>query len=65
MHWHEMQQSNIYLGIYIIEYYFFWKNQGVTSYCLADADAPAYACAPSRLCGSLAQGPSSPTLESS
>jgi hypothetical protein len=20
-----MQQSNIYLGIYIIEYYFFWK----------------------------------------
>jgi hypothetical protein len=25
-----MQQSNIYLGIYIIEYYFFWKNQGVT-----------------------------------
>jgi hypothetical protein len=32
MHWHEMQQSNIYLGIYIIEYYFFWKNQGVTAY---------------------------------
>jgi hypothetical protein len=31
MHRHEMQQSNIYLGIYIIEYYFFWKNQGVTS----------------------------------
>jgi hypothetical protein len=30
MHRHEMQQSNIYLGIYIIEYYFFWKNQGVT-----------------------------------
>jgi hypothetical protein len=30
MHQHEMQQSNIYLGIYIIEYYFFWKNQGVT-----------------------------------
>jgi hypothetical protein len=26
-----MQQSNIYLGIYIIEYYFFWKNQGVTA----------------------------------
>jgi hypothetical protein len=25
MHRHEMQQSNIYLGIYIIEYYFFWK----------------------------------------
>ena len=31
MHRYEMQQSNIYLGIYIIEYYFFWKNQGVTS----------------------------------
>jgi hypothetical protein len=31
MHRHEMQQSNIYLGIYIIEYYFFWKNQGVTA----------------------------------
>jgi hypothetical protein len=31
MHRHEMQQSNIYLGIYIIEYYFFWKNQGVTT----------------------------------
>jgi hypothetical protein len=30
MHQHEMQQSNIYLGIYIIGYYFFWKNQGVT-----------------------------------
>jgi hypothetical protein len=30
MHRHKMQQSNIYLGIYIIEYYFFWKNQGVT-----------------------------------
>jgi hypothetical protein len=30
MHRHEMQQSNIYLDIYIIEYYFFWKNQGVT-----------------------------------
>jgi hypothetical protein len=30
MHRHEMQQLNIYLGIYIIEYYFFWKNQGVT-----------------------------------
>jgi hypothetical protein len=30
MHRHEMQQSNIYLGIYIIGYYFFWKNQGVT-----------------------------------
>jgi hypothetical protein len=30
MHRHEMQQSNIYLCIYIIEYYFFWKNQGVT-----------------------------------
>jgi hypothetical protein len=28
---HEMQQSNIYLGIYIIGYYFFWKNQGVTA----------------------------------
>jgi hypothetical protein len=26
-----MQQSNIYLGIYIIKYYFFWKNQGVTT----------------------------------
>jgi hypothetical protein len=25
MHRHEMQQSNIYLGIYIIVYYFFWK----------------------------------------
>jgi hypothetical protein len=32
MHRHEMQQSNIYLGTYIIEYYFFWKNQGVTSF---------------------------------
>jgi hypothetical protein len=32
MHRHEMQQSNIYLGIYIIEYYFFWKNQGVTEH---------------------------------
>jgi hypothetical protein len=31
MHRHEMQQSNIYLGIYIKEYYFFSKNQGVTS----------------------------------
>jgi hypothetical protein len=30
MHRHEMQQSNIYLGIYIIGYYFCWKNQGVT-----------------------------------
>jgi hypothetical protein len=30
MHQNEMQQSNIYLGIYIIGYYFFWKNQGVT-----------------------------------
>jgi hypothetical protein len=30
MHRHEMQQSNIYLGIYIIGYYFVWKNQGVT-----------------------------------
>jgi hypothetical protein len=27
MHRHEMQQSNIYLGIQIIEYYFFWKNR--------------------------------------
>jgi hypothetical protein len=25
MHRHEMQQSNIYLGIYIIDYYLFWK----------------------------------------
>jgi hypothetical protein len=25
MHQHEMQQSNIYLGIYIIDYYLFWK----------------------------------------
>jgi hypothetical protein len=25
MHRHEMQQSNIYLGIYIIVFYFFWK----------------------------------------
>jgi hypothetical protein len=25
MHQHEMQQSNIYLGIYIIVFYFFWK----------------------------------------
>jgi hypothetical protein len=33
MHRHEMQQSNIYLGIYIIGYYFFWKNQGVTRKC--------------------------------
>jgi hypothetical protein len=32
MHRHEMQQLNIYLGIYIIEYYFFWKNQGVTKW---------------------------------
>jgi hypothetical protein len=26
MHRHEMQQSNIYLNMYIIEYYSFWKN---------------------------------------
>jgi hypothetical protein len=25
MHQHEMQQSIIYLGIYIIVFYFFWK----------------------------------------
>jgi hypothetical protein len=25
MHRHEMQQSNIYLGIYIIDYNLFWK----------------------------------------
>jgi hypothetical protein len=25
MHQHEMQQSNIYLGIYIIVFCFFWK----------------------------------------
>jgi hypothetical protein len=25
MHRHEMQQSNIYLGIYIIVFYFCWK----------------------------------------
>jgi hypothetical protein len=24
---HEMQQSNIYLNMYIIEYYSFWKNR--------------------------------------
>jgi hypothetical protein len=31
MHRHEMQQLNIYLGIYTIEYYFLLKkNQGVT-----------------------------------
>jgi hypothetical protein len=33
---HEMQQSNIYLGIYIIGYYFFWKNQGVTDILLRE-----------------------------
>ncbi len=28
MHRHEMQQSNIYLGIYIIEYYFLLEKSG-------------------------------------
>jgi hypothetical protein len=37
MHRHEMQQSNIYLGIYIIGYYFFWKNQGVTNAPILDS----------------------------
>jgi hypothetical protein len=27
MHRHEMRQSNIYLNMYIIEYYSFWKNR--------------------------------------
>jgi hypothetical protein len=43
MHRHEMQQSNIYLGIYIIEYYFFWKNQGVTQLCSRTLDKDALA----------------------
>jgi hypothetical protein len=28
MHWHEMQESNIYLGIYTIEYYFLLEKSG-------------------------------------
>jgi hypothetical protein len=28
MHRHEMQQSNIYLGIYTIEYYFLLEKSG-------------------------------------
>jgi hypothetical protein len=28
MHRHEMQESNIYLGIYTIEYYFLLKKSG-------------------------------------
>jgi hypothetical protein len=32
MHRHEMQQSNIYLGIYIIDYYLFWKIRVLHSF---------------------------------
>jgi hypothetical protein len=32
MHRHEMQQSNIYLGIYTIEYYFLLKKLGCYSF---------------------------------
>jgi hypothetical protein len=35
------------------------------SYCLANADAPVYACVPSHLYGSPAQEPYSPSLGSS
>jgi hypothetical protein len=35
MHRHEMQQSNIYLGIYIIVFYFFWKIRVLQVYTLA------------------------------
>jgi hypothetical protein len=28
MHRHEMQQSNVYLGIYTIEYYFLLEKSG-------------------------------------
>jgi hypothetical protein len=28
MHWHEMQQSNVYLGIYTIKYYFLLEKSG-------------------------------------
>jgi hypothetical protein len=42
MHRHEMQQSNIYLGIYIIGYYFFWKNQGVIAICESLRDEPDF-----------------------
>jgi hypothetical protein len=32
MHQHEMQQLNIYLNMWIIEYYSFWKNRVLQTY---------------------------------
>jgi hypothetical protein len=40
-------------------------QHGVWSYCLTDADAPAYVCAPLHFCGSPTQEPCSPSLGSS
>jgi hypothetical protein len=32
MHRHEMQELNIYLNMWIIEYYSFWKNRVLQTY---------------------------------
>jgi hypothetical protein len=51
MRQHEMQQSNIYLGIYIIEYYLFWKKSGCYITRCASTRKPARTCA----CNACAQ----------
>jgi hypothetical protein len=45
MHQHEMQQSNIYLGIYTIEYYFLLEKSG----CYSTHDARCIVTSPCHL----------------